>query len=79
MGRARRLIKEALPDFEPIFGGHGAYGDHRTPRNHTISFRLRDANGQFRSNVVWLMPDQLTNLDVENIRSLVQISNGKRR
>ena len=78
-GRIRRVIHEAYPELTPIFGGHGAYGGHRAPRDHTISFRLRDEHGQFCSNVVWLMPDQLRELTAPNIRYLVARSNGRRR
>jgi hypothetical protein len=78
MDRIRRIINDAYPDLTPVFGGHGAYGGHRAPRDHTISFRLRDDHGQFRSNVVWLMPDQLRELTASNIRSLVERANGKR-
>jgi hypothetical protein len=79
MDRIRRVIKDAYPELTPVFGGHGAYGGHRAPRDHTISFRLRDERGQFRSNVVWLMPDQLRELTAANIRWLVERANGKRR
>lgn len=76
MARARRVIKEAFPDLEPVFGGHGDYGGHRAPRDHTLSFRLRDEAGRFRSNVVWVMPDALRGLTVEAVRAMV---GGKRR
>jgi hypothetical protein len=79
MDRVRRAIKEAYPELTPVFGGHGAYGGHRAPRDHTISFRLQDERGQLRSNVIWLMPDQLRELTPANIRGLVARSNGKRR
>ena len=79
MAHVRSVIAEAYPDLEPIFGGHGTYGGHRAPRDHTISFRLRDALGKFHSNVVWLMPDCLESLTAEDIRSLVAQSNGKRK
>lgn len=79
MARIRRVIKEAYPDLTPAFGGHGAYSGHRAPRDHTISFRLQDERGQFRSNVIWLMPDQLRELTAANIRWLVERSNGKSR
>jgi len=78
MARIRRVIREAYPDLTPVFGGHGAYGGHRAPRDHTISIRLRDERGQFRSNVVWLMPEQLRELTASNIRALVERSNGTR-
>ena len=68
--------KEAYPNYEPVFGGHGAYGGHRAPRDHTISFRLRDQLGKFHSNVVWLMSDELSSLSAEHIRAVVSRSNG---
>jgi hypothetical protein len=79
MDRVRRAIGAAFPDLTPVFGGHGDYGGHRAPRDHTISFRLRDERGQFRSNVIWLLPDQLRELTASDIRALVERSNGKRR
>jgi hypothetical protein len=79
MARARRVIKQAFPDLEPVFAGHGDYGGHRAPRDHTISFRLRDADGKFRSNVVWVMPDQLAQLTVEDVQAMVRRANGSRR
>ena len=42
MAHAYSVIRKAFPDMEPVFGGHSAYGGHRAPRDHTISFRLRD-------------------------------------
>lgn len=76
MARARRAIKEAFPEFEAVFGGHGDLGGHRAPRDHTICFRLRDETGRFRSNVVWLMPDALASLSPDDVRRLV---GGKRQ
>ena len=79
MDRIRRVIREAYPDCRAVFGGHGAYGGHRAPRDHTISFRLQDERGRFVSNVIWLLPDQLRELTPANIVWLVERSNGKRR
>ena len=79
MARARRVIREAFPEFVPVFGAHSDYGGHRAPRDHTIAFRLQDERGKFRSNVVWLMPDWLATLTVSNVRALVAESNGKRK
>jgi hypothetical protein len=78
MARARAVICEAFPEYEPVFGGHSAYGGHRAPRDHTISFRLRDQHGQYHSNVIWLLPDWLAGLTVANVRDLVSGANGKR-
>jgi hypothetical protein len=79
MARIRRVISTAFPELTPVFGGHGDYGGHRAPRDHTVSFRLRDERGQFRSNVVWVTPDELRELTPGNIVALVERSNGKRR
>jgi hypothetical protein len=77
VAHARAVIRQAFPDFEPVFGSHGDYGGHRAPRDHTISFRLRDQQGKFRSNVVWLMPDSLSTLTVAEVGTLVSRANGK--
>jgi len=79
MAHARRVIKEAFPEYEPVFGGHSLYGGHRAPRDHTISFRLRDQWGRYHSNVIWLMPDCLSALSVPDVRSLVSQSNGENK
>ncbi len=79
MAHARQVIGQAFPDLEPVFGAHSDYGGHRAPRDHTISFRLRDAQGKFRSNVVWLMPQWLGALTVADVESLVSRANGRKR
>lgn len=79
MACVRRAIAEAYPDFEPVFGGHSAYGGHRAPRVHTISFRLRDQHGKYHSNVVWLAPECLATLTAADIRALVARSHGQRK
>jgi hypothetical protein len=79
MAHAAQAIREAFPDLEPVFGGHGDYGGHRAPRDHTISFRLRDARGKYCSNVVWILPEYLGSLTPGQVRSLVSRANGDRR
>ncbi len=79
MSHARRVIREAFPELEPVFGSHSDYGGHRAPRDHTISFRLKDRQGKFRSNVVWLQPDWLGILTVADVDSLVSRANGKKK
>jgi len=76
MEHAVEVIRQAFPDCEPVFGGHGAYGGGRAPRDHTISFRLRDQQGQYRSNVVWILPEYLSSLTVVSVRELVARANG---
>src|SRR5438094_5403982 len=76
MARAAQVIREAFPEFEPVFGGHSAYGGHRAPRDHTISFRLRDRRGQYHSNVVWVLPQYLASLTIADVRAMVTYANG---
>jgi len=71
IAHARQIIREAFPDYEPVFDGHGDYGGHRALRDHTISFRLCDGQGRFRSNVIWLVPEYLSRLTVADVRELV--------
>ena len=77
MAHIRAVIQEAYPDLIPVFGGHSAYGGHRAPRDHTISFRRQDRKGKMRSNVVWLLPGELSQMTASRIQSLVEQSNGK--
>jgi hypothetical protein len=77
MEHARRVIGEAYPEYAVVFGGHGSYGGHRAPRDHTISFRLRDSAGKYRSNVLWLMPEELSGLTAEGVRAKVAAANGR--
>ena len=63
----------------PVFGAHGDYGGHRAPRDHTIAFRLQDERGQFRSNVIWIMPDALGSLTVAEVRRMVARANGNEK
>ena len=73
MDRIRCVIREAFPDLEAVFGGRGGTV---APRDRTIHFRLRDARGRYRSNVVWLLPDELATLTVADIQRCVNRSNG---
>lgn len=75
--KAVRVINEAYPDYEVVFGAHGDYGGHRSPRDHTVAFRLRDKEGKYRSNVVWLKPNDFLKLTAELVVRLVERSNGK--
>jgi hypothetical protein len=78
MAHAAQVIREAFPGLEQVFGGHSSYGGHRAPRDHTISFRLRDQWGQYHSNVVWVLPQYLASLTVAGARALVAHANGAR-
>ncbi len=73
---ATEVIEEAFPGMRPIWGAHGDYGGHRAPRDHTLAFRLQDEQGRFCSNVVWVMPDQLAKLTVEQVRAMVKSAGG---
>lgn len=73
---AHQVIREAFPQYEPVFGAHGDFGGHRAPRDHTIAFRLRDNSGKYHSNVVWLFPEELAHLTVDTVRDMVAKANG---
>ena len=79
LAHARRVIREAFPEFVPVFGAHSDYGGHRAPRDHTIAFRLQDGHGKVRSNVIWVMPDRLGALTVADVQSMVGRANGRRK
>jgi len=79
MAHAQDVIREAFPEYVPVFGAHGDYGGHRAPRDHTISFRLRDERGKFRSNVIWIRPDLLGKLTIADVQAMVAQANGKRK
>lgn len=76
MRQATQVIREAFPHYQVVWGGHGDYGGHRAPRDHTISFRLKDQHGRFRSNVVWILPDWLLALTVDMVKEMVARANG---
>lgn len=78
MTHALRVIGEAFPEYEAVFGGHSAHGGHRAPRDHTISFRLRDPWGKYHSNVIWILPQFLGSLTVAKVRAMVAHGNGTR-
>lgn len=73
---ATEAIGDAFPDLIIEWGSHGVYGGTRAPRDHTIAFRLKDHSGKYRSNVVWLMPNQLKTLTRELVVELVRRANG---
>lgn len=77
MQHAVSVIRKAFPNLEPIFGGHGMHRGHRSPRDHTISFRLQDIRGKFHSNVVWILPEYLGSVTVGMVRSMVAEQNGQ--
>jgi hypothetical protein len=78
MSHAIQVIRKAFPKLQPVLGGHGSYGGHRAPRDHTISFRLRDEWGQYHSNVIWILPQHLASLTVADVRAMVAHGNGTR-
>ncbi|CAN5414108.1 hypothetical protein BH11PLA2_BH11PLA2_27220 [soil metagenome] len=59
---ATQVIREASPGYEVVWGSHGDYGGGRAPRDHTLSFRLRDSWGRYHSNVIWVNPAGLRSL-----------------
>jgi hypothetical protein len=75
---ATSVISEAFPECGVVWGSHSSYGGHRAPRDRTVSFRLRDSRGKYRSNVVWILRQQLASLTVQDARDPVAQANGKR-
>ncbi len=73
----RRVAREAFPNLSVQFCSHGDLGGHRAPRDHTLAFRLVDARGKFRSNVIWVMPQTLTTWTADDVRRAVDTSSGK--
>lgn len=71
MSYATQVIQEAFPDYDVVWGGHGDYGGHRAPRDHTLSFRLRDKWGKYHSNVIWILPDFLSHITVAWVKQMV--------
>lgn len=73
----RAAAREAFPNWSLQFCSHGDLGGHRAPRDHTLAFRMVDARGKFRSNVIWVFPQDLTLWTAEDVRKAVARSNGK--
>ncbi|MCA8954348.1 MAG: hypothetical protein KDE27_32880 [Planctomycetes bacterium] len=73
----RRVAEQAYPDCSIRFFSHGTLGGHRAPRVNTLAFRLVDARGRLRSNVIWVAPQELRTWTVEDVRRAVDASNGQ--
>lgn len=72
MARATQTIQEAFPEYEVVWGSHGDYGGGKAPRDHTLSFRLRDHWGKYHSNVIWVAPEWLSSISVAWVRKMVK-------
>ncbi|MFO0960909.1 MAG: hypothetical protein U0800_26305 [Isosphaeraceae bacterium] len=72
MAFATQVVQEAFPEYEVVWGSHGDYGGGRAPRDHTLSFRLRDRYGTYHSNVIWVNPAGLSGITVEWVRKVVK-------
>lgn len=72
MAYATAVIQEAFPEYAVVWGSHGDYGGGRVPRDHTLSFRLRDQWGKYHSNVIWVDPAGLSGITVEWVRKMVK-------
>lgn len=73
----RAVARAAYPNWNVRFCSHGDLGGHRAPRDHTLAFRMVDERGKFRSNVVWVFPQELAYWTVDDLRQAVDRSNGK--
>ena len=72
MAHATQVIQEAFPEYEVVWGSHGDYGGGLAPRDHTLSFRLRDRWGNYHSNVIWVNPAGLSGITAEWVRKVVK-------
>lgn len=72
MAYATQVIQEAFPEYEVVWSSHGDFGGHQAPRDHTLAFRLRDQLGKYHSNVIWITPESLSNINVAWVRSMVR-------
>jgi hypothetical protein len=72
MAYATAVIQEAFPEYDVVWGSLGDYGGGRAPRDHTISFRLRDRWGKYHSNVIWVHPDGLSTITIVWVRKVVK-------
>ena len=76
LDHATHVIQRAFPEYEVVWGCHSDYGGHRAPRDHTLAFRLRDQWGKYHSNVIWIMPDMLSNITVDWVKKMVARGTG---
>jgi hypothetical protein len=73
----RRVAGRAFPDCTIRLCSHGTLGGHRAPRVNTPAFRLVDARGRYRSNVIWVDPQALRAWTAQDARRAVVESNGQ--
>ena len=71
---AREVILEAYPELEPVFETPSARVAGSS--ENAVAFRLRDAQGKFRCNVVWVEPKEIERLTPDNVRKRVRQSLG---
>ena len=71
MAYATRMIRQAFPEYEIVWGSHGDHGGHRAPRDHTLAFRLWDRCGKYHSNVIWVAPESLSSITVGWVKKMV--------
>ncbi|HVK13721.1 MAG TPA: hypothetical protein VM597_33565, partial [Gemmataceae bacterium] len=62
----------AFPEYEVVWGSHGDYGGGRAPRDHTLSFRVRDRWGKYQSNVIWVNPADLSRVTAAWVKKVVK-------
>lgn len=74
MDRAREVILEAYPELEPVFEEPSLRVAGSS--ENAVAFRLRDAQGKFRCNVVWVEPTEISGLTADNVREKVRQSLG---
>jgi hypothetical protein len=66
-------VRVAFPDCVAEFCGQQGSA---AKVSRTLGFRVRDAGGRYRSNIVWVDPDYVGEIDEAWVRWAVRQSNG---
>jgi hypothetical protein len=72
MAYATQVIQDAYPEYEVVWGSHGDYSGGRAPRDHLLSFRLRDRWGKYHSNIIWVAPERLSEINLAWVKKMVK-------
>jgi hypothetical protein len=78
MAQATEVIQQAFPEYEVVWGSHGDFGGHRASRDHTLAFRLRNRQGKYHSNVIWVAPEWLSSITVTWVKKMVNRGTGNK-
>lgn len=74
-GEISRAVAEAFPGCTAEFCG-GVERSRMATRGPTLGFRLKDARGKYRSNVIWIDPSYAGTVNAAWVVDAVKQSNG---